>query len=460
MKRILQLGLFIFGTMSFSFPAVAQRRPPVPPINLTYLRIDFTHPSARPASLGGAFIAAAQDESAAPINPSGLTFLKSPGATLNQRHVTTHFEEPAGSIAGPSRLAKFETIHFNQTMVGVFLPLKRVTLALFRHIVFDSRFNFETNQFVTLSGPLSQRQALGGLGNFPGRRVNLDLEMVNDAFSIAIRVHKRLSIGFSIKTSVMNFRIDEFTFLDPIVRQGLPPGDNRAETTYWVLTLDERNVQPSYSFGALGKLSLDQLFWGAIVDLNPKFVLQSQIFLPEYNHGSDTFPSEDVENTTFHVKVPDRFGLGLYYVATPGLRFSFDVVRLEYSELLEGNDLNAVEDDVYDAESDSYQDPDGRDDLTLEDATEIHFGMEYLFRIPQLGVIPLRLGVYTNPGHRIHSASDEPDLRRLFPKAKDNTHFTFGLGLILNSYLKVDLGLNKSRDNLEFFASTLFSIPY
>ena len=46
------VGIFLFiPDLSFS------QRPPVPPINLSYFRVDFVQAGARSAALGGAFIA-------------------------------------------------------------------------------------------------------------------------------------------------------------------------------------------------------------------------------------------------------------------------------------------------------------------------------------------------------------------------------------------------------------------
>lgn len=459
--RFSAMASFILAaTVVLSSASGFAQRPPVAPLNLTYLRIDFIHPSARPAALGGAFIGAAQDESAGPVNPAGLTYLKSAGAALNQRHVRSKFDEPEGSPTNPDAQTRFQTIDFDQTMVNIFIPFKKITFAAFRQVAFDSRFNLETRQFLTTTASLTTRQALGGLGNFPGKKVDLDLQMVNDAVAVAIEIHKRLSFGFSIKTSVLNFKIDELTFLDPEVENGTPPRDNLAETVYSISALDERNVQPSFSFGVMSKLVSDKFFLGAVLNLNPKFNLRSNIFLPEYSLSSQSFAAEFVDNTKFKIPVPDTYGLGFYYIATPRLRFTFDVLRVEYTDMLSGNDLNAVEDDELNLETGAYEDPDGEPDLTIEDAIELHFGLEYLFRVPKLGLIPLRFGLYNNPGHRIHAANDTPDLKRLFPEAQDRIHFTFGGGLVINSYLKFDASFNVSADIFEFIGTALISVPF
>ncbi|MFQ5770372.1 MAG: hypothetical protein ACE5HX_07545 [bacterium] len=442
-----------------SASAFAQR-PPTTPINLSYLRIDFIQPGARPAALGGAFIGAAQDETAAPINPAGLTYLKNAGTSLHQRNVRTSYEEPAGSPTTPNARKRFHTNKFDQNMVSVFIPMSQFTLAIFRQVIFDSRFNFDTPQFLTTNAKLFSRFVLGGLGNFPGRRVNLDLKLVHDAIAVGFTFSKRLSLGLTGKMSVLTFNLDEQTFLDSEVINGSSPRENTAETTYAITTIDARKLKLSYSFGIMAKLIIDKLFVGAVINFNPTFDLKSHIFLPEYKIDSQILSSELPRNTNFHLSVPDTYGFGFYYLAHSRLHFTFDLMRINYSDLLDGNDRNIVADDAFNIQTGNYEDPDSEPDLKVEDVTQLHFGIEYLVKVPKLALIPLRFGVYTQPGHRIYASGNDPDLRRLFPKAKDRVHTTFGLGIVFNSYLKFDGSIDVSADGFELIASTLISVPF
>ena len=454
------LVCIFFFTPGLSFG----QRPPVPPINLSYFRVDFLQAGARSAALGGAFIGAAQDETAAPINPAGLTYLKSAGASLHQRVGNLDFEEPEGAVAAANRKTGFSSHIFDQNLAVVFFPIKRFTFALLRQVGFDNRFAFETQQFLTTESLSTTRQLLGGLGNFPGRKVDLNLRLVNDGISVAYRISKRLSLGVTGKISVLNLRLNEQTFLDPLIAGGGSPGENRPENTYSITTIDERVTDPSFSFGVMSKIILDKLFVGAVLNLNPSFALNSNIFLPEYKIGTQTFLPESA-NPEFKFSVPNSYGFGLYYVPKSGIRFTFDVVRVQYSDLLGDNDLNIIADDELNPETGMYEDPDGRPDLAIDDATEFHAGIEFLVRprmsfvAKRFSLIPIRIGVHTNPGHRIYATGNNPDLKRLFPKAKDRVHFSFGTGFVLNSYLKFDGSITISADSFEFIASTLIALP-
>jgi len=290
------------------------------------------------------------------------------------------------------------------------------------------------------------------------------LRLVNDGISVAYRINKRLSLGVTGKISVLNLRLNEQTFLDPDFTAGANSLGNRPENTYSITTIDERVTDPSLSIGLMSKIILDKLFVGAVINLNPSFALNSNIFLPEYKIGTQTFLPASAR-PEFKFSVPNSVGFGLYYVPKSGIRFTFDVVRVQYSNLLDENDLNIIADDQLNPETGMYEDPDGRPDLTIDDATEFHAGIEFLvkprvsFVAKRFGLIPIRIGIHTNPGHRIYATGKDPDLKRLFPKAEDRVHFSFGTGFVLNSYLKFDGSISISADSFEFIASTLIALP-
>ncbi|MCH7681568.1 hypothetical protein IID10_19765, partial [candidate division KSB1 bacterium] len=207
------------------------------------------------------------------------------------------------------------------------------------------------------------------------------------------------------------------------------------------------------------------LFVGAVLNLNPSFALNSNIFLPEYKTGTETFKAESA-NPEFEFSIPNSAGFGLYYVPHSSIRFTFDIVRIQYSDLIRDNDLNIVADDELNPETGFYEDPDGRPDLTIDDVTEFHAGIEFLVRprmsfvAKRFSLIPVRIGIHTNPGHRIYATGNNPDLKRLFPKAKDRIHYSFGSGFLLNSYLKFDASITFSADSFVFIASTLIALPF
>lgn len=53
----------------------------------------------------------------------------------------------------------------------------------------------------------------------------------------------------------------------------------------------------------------------------------------------------DVESKIF--LKPEGYGFGFYYLTNSRVRFTFDIVRVQYSDLLSGNNLNVSADDVF-----------------------------------------------------------------------------------------------------------------
>jgi long-subunit fatty acid transport protein len=420
------------------------QRPPAVSMDPRYFRVDFIIPGARPSGLAGAFIAAAQDEISSCINPAGMTYLNRPGVSTHQRWSQFEYEEPNGSAANPGTTMQFQTTRFEQSMVNLIYPIHDFSVALFRQALIDSHFDFETNQFLTINSAPTSRQLFGGLGNFPGRRVNLHIEVVDSGLAVAYAPTDRLSVGFAGRLSLLRLRLSEYLFLDPELDQGNAPRENSAQTLYSITSLDESKLGPSYDFGVLANVIRDRLFIGAVAHLRYRYRLQSDVFFPEYTVASVALPAHSVRKAPINFSIPDSQGLGVYYVITDRLRVAFDVTRVEYSDLLHGNSTNAIADDTLNAEG-HYQDPDGQPDLVVDDVYEFHLGVEYLGSFPGLGIIPLRAGILTNPGHRVYANSDDPDLRLLYPKEDDRIHLAFGIGIFLIENFKLDLGLLTSQ---------------
>lgn len=424
-------------------PAVGTaQRPPTIPINLGYFRADFIQPGARPAALGGAFIGAAQDEIAAAINPAGLTYLKTAGASLHLRAIKLD--------------GRFDS---DQFVIAAFFPIKRFCLAFSRQVLFNSRFEVETLQQVSVGANPTPRLALGGLGNFPGTRALVDFHVFKDRWSLAYRVSNRMSVGFTASNFTLDTNLREQTFLDAQIIDGLPPRGNIPETLYSTSTLDRRDgLVWGYSIGWMATVIPDRFFVGAVIDFNPGFDLSSEIFLPEHRLGGVILPPVSPANNDFKFSIPDVQGIGIFYRATKLLHLTFDVVRREYQDMLLGNSLNIVADDELDESSQTYIDPDGRTDLTISNAIEVHFGVERLLRVVKFGLIPLRFGFYTSPAHRIHAQADDADLRRLFPQGPSRAYLTFGTGIVGSKYYKYDIGANFSSEGWQLFFSATFKV--
>lgn len=426
--------------------AAAQERPPALPLNLSYLRMDFILPGARQASLGGAFIGAAQDVTAAAINPAGLAYLRSVEATLHQR--LGHHEFDVATGLGRDTKISVGNHNFDQTLAGVFLPLKRLSFALFRQLAIDTYYNFETQQFLDTTFARTPEFTLGGRGNYAGRIVNFDFELVHDAFSVAFNASKALSVGLTVKNSTLNLNMNERLFLDPQVLNGEGPRTNSDTTLYSINTIHNRKNKFSYSLGLMSTILTDRLFFGAVVNFNPTYDLESNLYFPAYRLGASDLPAETMR-PNFDLSIPDSYGFGFYFLLNSRVRFSLDVQRIEYSDLLSGHRLDVLPE--FGGAS---------RDITVSDGTHLHTGVEWLFIVPQLRLnVPMRFGAHLNPGHQVHRVNSEDEyLGRLYPDVGARLHLTFGAGFTFKD-LKFDSAIAASKDGYEFWASGLLTVP-
>lgn len=440
---VIGVGIVLFNPVS-----AAAQRPPAPPINMSYLRIDFIQPSARPAAMGGAFIGAAQDVTAAAINPAGLSYLQNVEASMHQRQSHYEFDVTAGSSANPDAEKTIAIPNFDQTFAGIFLPLRRISIALFHQTALDTHYDFDTHQFLARTSDGTDAFTLGGLGNYPGRMVDFDLDLVHDGTAVSFEITKNLRVGVAVKVSSLNLKFNEQLFLDPSVLNGARPDTtNSHETLYSINTINERKNKFSYSFGLMSNMLLDRLFFGAVVNLNPSYKLQSNIYFPPYQLGLNELPSA-ISSQSFKFSLPDSYGFGIYYLTRNRvLRFTLDVMRVEYSDLLYGHNLDVI----------AGGNP---QDVTVSDATEVHAGLEWLFKVPEFGfTVPMRFGVFTNPGHQIHAVGIDRDLNRLYPADSNRLHFSFGVGATVKSKIKIDGAMVVSGYGYEFWGSTHLSVP-
>ncbi len=443
MRRALSFaGFFLLSNFAY-----AQRPPLSSPIQfLSYVEVDYVRSGARPGAMGRAFIGAAIDDNAVIYNPAGTTYLNRTTVAAGMRFFGYH--ERFGARDGDGDFT-----------VGVVVPIKKFSFTFAFYYLFNDESLFEVPQLVTIDSDLSTRQVLGGLGNFPGKRVRLHLQVPTFNLSSAYQLHKRLSVAFTLHGYLMDFEMLDRTYLDPALTNGKQvPRGLIAQTTYSIADVDVRRG-PLWAGGAslMTNPIQDRLFLGATYSRGATYKDFQDSFLPEYTVGSQTFESE-IQRQNFQLKFPDTYGVGFYYRAHPRLNLTFDIFRIEYSDFLSGNDLNAASDDEFDQQTQRYRDPDGRPDLTIDDVTEFHIGLEWLINVATGGfLLPLRFGFYTDPGNRLYAVSDDPNLQRLYPKADDRVHFTLGSGIVFKNG-KFDMAYDYSEGYQQLFFSWVLTV--
>ena len=419
--------LFIaFISLLVSGVVVAQDLPSQgPPI----LQFSFSNPGARSLGFGGAFVALADDATAAFANPAGLIQITRPEVSIEGRSwgYSTPFTqrgrlegEPSGIgvdvVAGLRNGTSSDDLS-GLSFLSVVYPGKNWSIAFYRHQLADFEF-------------LSQTQGLFGPGRFFERRVKTDLEVVNFGLAGAFRVSDALSVGLA----AVYFEADLESVNEPFV----PDADESlgvfAPTSY----LPERRVasvayrlhDTSWGLNA-GLLWTVSPRWrlGGFYRQSPRFELQAVATAGPAGSFFGLPPAGTVfDDLTSPVALPGVYGLGWAFRTDDGsLTVAFEWDRIEYSTILDSLDQRELE----------------SDNIVFEDGDELHLGAEYVFSRSKL-IAAARLGVWLDPDHRPSFTAESSALdRALSPPGADEVHYALGFGLAFES-LQIDLGVDLS----------------
>ncbi len=139
--------------------------------------------------------------------------------------------------------------------------------------------------------------------------------------------------------------------------------------------------------------------------------------------GSVVFDENDL------VDMPAVWGLGLaFHSRGDAFTASLEWDRVEYSSI-----VSSLDPEVFDT-----------DGLVLEDADELHAGVEYAF-LRAKPLVAVRLGAWLDPDHRIHIAGEERELfdRAVFQPGDDEIHIAAGVGVVFPRF-QLDIAVDLS----------------
>lgn len=379
-------------------------------------------PGARSLGLGGAFVALANDATAAYSNPAGLTLLESPEVAFEVRHwdtATTYTARGDATVGSAFRPSDFELETSKSYTAGPSFasfvyakPHARWAVAVYRHelIDFHSRFSSfgvrkNENEFF---GPLD---------------FSTDLEIVNTGVSGSFRIHDSLRVGLG--ASYYDFRLSSRQIIrDPrfTLVAGKEGDDSGIDFNFGVLW----DIDPVWTLGAAYRR-------GPRFEMNECFPFSSHRCFS----GGETGEQPGGFDVTSELHVPDQLAVGIAFQPRDTLTFLFEYDRIEYSALLEGNRLG-----TFTVGGQTYG-------FLLEDANELRVGMEILIRRPKGESISLMLGSWYDPDHTItfqaEGRGESLRLRRAYflPAGDDEIHYSAGMEVKLDRY-QVNLGIDHS----------------
>ena len=443
LTKTCRTGSILFGFVLSASSAHAQAGVP------TTLQFSFSNPGARSLGFGGAFVALADDATAAFANPAGLVQLSRPEVSVEGRlwNYSTPFTEggrfsgqPTGNLLDSSpglRTGVSSQSVAGLSFVSFVYPRKDWSLAFYRHQSANFEAGAETQGFFIepfdLDGLDFFDRALvlpvDGTLRIADIRRFTELEIVTYSVAGAYRATDTLSIGGGLSYFDVQFTSQAAVFA-PIARTlpDGPFGENAYEAEA-LLSSAPTTTNDSGNFGftggflwhVTGQWSVGGFYrQGATFEIHDEET-SGPALEPHLPEGTV------LSSATGPIRVPDVYGLGVAFKSLNGaVTASFEWDRVQYSTIVES--LAAGELAI--------------EGLELDDAHELHLGFEYVF-LKARPTIALRLGVWTDPDHQIRFVGDNELVRALLRPGDDQVHYSVGFGMAFRKF-QIDVGVDLS----------------
>jgi long-subunit fatty acid transport protein len=420
---------------------VAQEAPPV-------LEFSFSNPGARSTALGGAFVALADDATAAFANPAGLVQLLRPEVSfeLRRRQYSTPYTVGGRASGAPTgqgidtvdgvRTAISETTTSGVSFLSFVYPGNRWSLALFRHQLADFSIATEINGlFGDAEGGETRR--------WEDQLTTTDLDIIGTGLSGAYQVSDRLSLGFGV--SYFSGKVDNQGATYDVDSYPDPSWDRNSflHERMWVSTsfvVDDSDV--GFNVGVLWKFA-DSWRLGGVYRQGPRFHYELYNRAGPLNDEPEGTILESVTDRS--IAFPDVWGLGVAYRSPDGsLTVGFEWDRVEYSIIAETLDSPLVDTSL----------------ATIDDANELHLGVEYVF-LKSSPLIAVRGGIWRDPDHRFRFLGgddpyDDAFNYAIYRQGEDILHVTMGVGIAFKAF-QIDLGADLSQNSDVFALSAIYS---
>jgi len=423
-------------------------------------RFNFVNPGGRTLGLAGAFIAAADDATAAQANPAALHYISGSEFFIEFRSLQTDTQissSSAGSLVHPNQpgdlpfLSLTEVVNpddiSNVSFLSYAQPFKlgakqrRLTLAFSRQILLQQKLSLTENDAATEARiasdvfPVIPNEDNTGLVRYSiplAVNGDSDTEIVYWNAGASLQVHRDFSVGLTLSLATLDIQADslgaftdpQFQILDP-TNPRLPGSE---DTDFFRSVINDTDSDLVYTIGL--HWHPDSVFATGISPWQFGAVMRKGA---EFSFAQERFKN-GVLNATAPVSlnVPDRYGVGASYKPGDNWVFTMDYERIEYSDLLEGFEVGVnplTDEDVTDVilGSTFARDP----QYDVEDADVFRIGAERIFGLRN-GVFTVRAGYFRAPDNKIAmtSFSEDPTENSVYLDAfsggEDENHFTGG----------------------------------
>lgn len=394
---------------------------------LALVPFNFSNPGARSLGMGGAFLGASDDATAALVNPAGLTRLGlEQQFSIEYRNYSRDVPYAQEGFVRTNPFDISNVVYRNSSAdddeisyLSWVLPRDNWAFALYRHQMV--KFNGgHSSSFIPFAGTDIGIRAVDSATS---------LEVVTYGASFAWNATDTISVGAGITWNDFELSSDLRRF----------DGDGTLRV-FQRSRGDDDDI--GYNVGLLFRGS-DNVSFGVSYRSAPEF---------RYAYTSD-FTSPDTEQTfrladgTTPFKSPDVFGIGVSWRASDQLMFNLDVNRVGYSNITEDMDSP-----FFTGEFAEFQDPQILRSIRIKDTIEPRFGVEYAFASET--PIFLRGGVWREKRHTLEFDADPDSLSfdnpdeaiataTLYAAGSDETHVSLGFG-VLFSKLQIDFAYDRS----------------
>jgi long-subunit fatty acid transport protein len=424
-RASLQVIVAVALAMSLAATIASAQAVPQPIMTSQY---SFSNPGARSLGLGGAFVALADDATAAWANPAGLVQIAKPEVSVELRYwdYSTPFVsggrvrgEPTG--IGLDTTDGLRTVTDEYDVAGLaFLsfvyPGDRWSLSAYRHVLANLEARGETEGLFT-------DDAAGNPRRFFDQVNTSQLEITSYGLSGAYRLSDAFSIGVGLVYYQTSFAIQSDLYLWDDLDDPFGSGTSFLPEHFVIgQTLHGDDSSVGFSAGLLWRINRWWSFGGRFRE-GPVTRLRGSVQVGSIldvgappGFEGDFEVAEDVE-------LPDNYGLGVAYRSADGrLTVGFEWDRVTYSDSLESLQL---------------------DDQLIDDADQFHLGGEWVF-LETRPLLAIRAGVWHDPDHQTRANEDADDhTRALLTPGEDQLHYALGFGLAFKDF-QIDAALDFS----------------
>ena len=335
---------------------------------------------ARALGMGGAFIAVADDATAASWNPAGLIQLETPEISI----VGAYFDRTESNTFGTNPEASREqnVTNYNLNYLSATLPFtffnRNMVVSASHQYLYD--FTRDLEFPTTYSDPILNYNGDTSIDHQGG------LSALGLAYSV--QVTPKFSFGITLNFWQDGLYGEDFKIEDKETGSGFQNGDYFTYDASWSDTYEYRGVNSNLGilWSINSKITVGFIFKTPFtVDLTHKSEFNRDLVFPDFPLSNISDSGDDV--TDEELDIPMSYGIGIAYRFSDNFTASFDIYRTEWGDFTLRNE-DGVETSPITGEPINESD--------IGPTQQIRTGAEYLY-IADSYVIPFRGGMFYDP---------------------------------------------------------------